>query len=137
MEEEEEDELRPAPCWMDAPASRGGGLVDPAPAGRAVGAAIGLVDMLPVDSAAAGAGMGTEVGLRTRWTVDPSAISYSFNSLLSASAFPLSSNLCESTDGADGDEAATRDLSVEMGSVREAVMGNVRDGLRDLTMRLI
>lgn len=112
-------------------------MVDPAPAGRAVGATMELVDMFPVDSAAAGAGIGTEVGLRTRWTVDPSAISYSFNSLLSASAFPFSSNLCESTEGADGEVAATRDLSVEMGSVSEAVMGNVRDGLRDLTMRLI
>jgi hypothetical protein len=103
-----------------------------------VGATMGLVEVWPVDMVTGDPDdAGAAVGLRTRWMVDPSVISYSFNNFVSANALPLSRRRWVSTGGAVDDDAATRDLSSEMGSVSEAEMGNVREGLRDLTMRLI
>lgn len=125
MEEDELEADRVRPCWIDAPASIGGGLLL-------------LTDVVGVvDEDMVGGSILTEVGLRTKCTVDPSEISYSFNNLLSASAFPLSKSRWVSTGGAVGDDDATRDLRTEIGSVSDAEIGKVRDGLRDLTIKLI
>lgn len=68
--------------------------------------------------------------------MDPSVISYSFNSLESVNALPLSKSRCESGGGADEDDFEICSLSWETESVMVTVMGRDKEGLRDLTVML-
>lgn len=85
----------------------------------------------------AGVGVDAVEGLKYRCTIAPSEISYSLSNFESVKALPLSSNRCESAGGAEVDACDMRDLSLETESVRLTVMGNDKEGLRDLTVRLI
>lgn len=79
-----------------------------------------------------------ESGLIIRWMVSPVCMaSYSFKSLLSASAFPLYTKRCASTGGAelfDSQSSFFSSLIVELG---EQAIENVSGGFSDLMVILI
>lgn len=80
---------------------------------------------------------GTQPALIISTRLEPSTISYSFNSLLSTRAFPLRRSLWWDGGGASG-RLPSWVLSVEMGSERDtSERVNVRAGLRDLIVMLI
>lgn len=78
------------------------------------------------------------VVFKMRWTIAPLLRSYSFNNLLSASAFPFKSSRCDSTatvlpaEEEDEEAAVTSALRSRTLSVGCAVMVYVRAGLSDL-----
>jgi hypothetical protein len=71
-------------------------------------------------------------GLSMRWIVVPEVISYSFNNFVSVRAFPLTSNRCVSTGGAESDDLAISDFRSEIVSVSCTVSGIVKAGFKDL-----